>query len=285
MDTLYHYCSSSTFASIVSHKSIWLSSLSLSNDSMEGRLVSKTFERLLSQSKVGIDEMQEIRDAITFAEDIFDGLGFCLSQKPDLLSQWRGYADDGQGFSIGFTKEYLQKLAKTKEDNEPGFRLNKVVYELDEHEATLMPTYIEIKELIDSGQLKRPVYGLLSIDDEEQIKKRKDEYLKSTKELWLKIIKTFPNVHMLKSKAFSEEEEWRLVSYLSKDPDDYSSFRASGNRLIPYREFKLKPLDVNSIAEVYVGPKNITPIFVLEKFLVQNGFPDVKIYRSAATYR
>jgi hypothetical protein len=252
---------------------------------MEGRLVSHTFERLLSQSKVGANEMKVIRDAIKFAEELFDGLGFCLSQKPDLLSQWRGYADDAQGFSIGFTKEYLQRLAKSKEYSDPAFRLNKVVYEPDEHEAALRPTYIKIKEFIDSGQLKRPTYSLLNMGDEVKMKELEDEYLKSTKALWIEILKTFPNVHMLKSRAFSEEEEWRLVSYLSKDPDDYAFFRASGNRIIPYREFKLKPLEIKSIAEVYVGPKNITPNFVIEKFLAQNGFPEVIVNRSAATYR
>lgn len=62
-------------------------------------------------------------------------------------------------------------------------------------------------------------------------------------------------------------------------------FRASGNRLIPYREFSLDLLDVKSIAEVYIGPKNISPKSVIEKFLHQNGFPEVSVNYSAATYR
>ena len=229
--------------------------------------------------------MREIREALKFAEELFDGLGFCLSEKPDLLSQWRGYADDGKGFSIGFAKEYLHELAKTKEDGEYGFRIGKVVYEPTEHEAALKPIYDEIKEFVDSGKLKKPRFGLLNMPNEEKMKKLDDEYLKSIKALWLKAIKTLKNVYMLKSKAFSEEAEWRLVSYLSKDADDLAFYRASGNRLIPYREFKLKPLNVSAITEVYIGPKNITPNFVIEKFLAQNGFPEVSVNRSAATYR
>lgn len=287
MDTLYHYCSSSTFASIVSHKSIWLSSLSLSNDTMEGRLVTQTFDRLLSQLKVSAEETEEIREALKYTEELFDGLGFCLSEWPDTLSQWRGYADDGQGFSIGFTKEYLQNLEKSKEEGESFFHLGKVKYQLVEHEATLKPIYDEIKVFIVAGQLKIPLIesGLINAMSEEQMKSRKDEYLKSIKALWSKAIEVFPFVYMLKNNAFSEEAEWRLVSYLSKDISSSVSFRASGNRLVPYREFKLKPLGIQSIAEIYVGPKNITPNFVIEKFLAQNGFLDVKIYRSAATYR
>lgn len=257
---------------------------------MEGRLVTQTFERMLTQSKVSVEEMVQIREALKFAEDLFDGLGFCLSEYPDILSQWRGYADDGQGFSIVFTKEYLQKLGKSKEGSESGFHLGKVKYKPDEHETTLRPVYDDIKEHIDSGQLKRPINGpgLINAMNEEQMKKRNDEHLKAIKALWYKAAKAFPIVYMLKNKAFSEEAEWRLVSYLFKDSDDSddsASFRASGNKLIPYREFELKQLDIKSVAEVYIGPKNITPNFVIEKFLAQNGFTDVSIKRAAATYR
>lgn len=36
--------------------------------------------------------------------------GFCLSVKRDMLSQWRGYADDGMGFAIGFKKEAIEAV-------------------------------------------------------------------------------------------------------------------------------------------------------------------------------
>ena len=51
-DTLYHYCPVATFASIIKNDSIWLSSLSLSNDYMEGKLAKETFDRLLRQSGI-----------------------------------------------------------------------------------------------------------------------------------------------------------------------------------------------------------------------------------------
>lgn len=251
---------------------------------MEGRLVTQTFDRLLSQETLDDDETSQIRDALKFSEEIFDGLGFCLSEKPDLLSQWRGYADDGQGFSIGFNKTYLEQLAKSKHQTIAGFRIGKVIYEPDEHQATLKLQYEIVKGLIDSGQLKVPKFGLLSSSDEE-VQERMDAYKKALKLLYRSAISTFVDAHTLKSKAFSEEAEWRLVSYFSKDLDDHALFRAAGNRLIPYREFKLVPLAEKSITEVYVGPKNITPDFVLNRFLAIHGFPDVAVKRSAATYR
>ena len=252
---------------------------------MEGRLVAQTFDRLLAQSTIDAEETEEIRKALRFAEEVFDGLGFCLSEEPDLLSQWRGYADDGQGFSVGFNKEYLEELSNSREKGKYGFRLRKVLYEQTEHEATLKPIYDEIMQLVESGKLKKPKFGLLNRPNNDELKKMNDEYLKSNKDLWQKAIKTFPSVHTLKNKAFSEEVEWRLVSYLLKEPGDTASFRAAGNRLIPYREFNLISLSSKPINEIYVGPKNITPNFVIEKFLTLNGFDDVIIKRSEATYR
>jgi hypothetical protein len=252
---------------------------------MEGRLVAQTFERLLSQETLDPEEMENIRKALRFAEEVVDGLGFCMSESPDLLSQWRGYADDGQGFSIGFNSDYLVELTKSREGNEDRSSLGKVLYEPTEHETALRPRYQEIKELIDSGRLKMPRFGLISWPGEEEVKRMGDQHSKSLNNLFLRAVMTYPAAYMLKSKAFAEEAEWRLVSYLSRVTDDSAMFRAVGNRLVPYREFKLKQLMNKSIAEVYVGPKNITPDFVIEKFLALNGFPDVSVKRSAATYR
>lgn len=285
MKTLYHYCSSSTFHSIISNGSIWLSSLALSNDSMEGRFVTQTFDRLLTQSAIDAEEAEEIRKVLHLVGEIFDGLGFCLSEEPDLLSQWRGYADDAQGFSVGFNKEYLEELSNSREKGKNGFRLNKVIYEPAEHKAALRPIYNEIMQLVESGKLKRPRYGLLNMPNDAELKIMNDEYTESINALWKKAGRIFPSVHTLKNKAFSEELEWRLVSYLLKEAGDSALFRSAGDRLIPYREFKLISLSSKPINEIYVGPKNITPDFVIEKFLLLNGFGDVEIKRSEATYR
>lgn len=292
MSALYHYCSTSAFTSIIQHNSIWLSSLSLSNDTMEGRLVTKTFERLLSISKIDTEEIDLIRGALKFSEEMCDGLGFCLSEKPDTLSQWRGYANNAQGLSIGFSKDYLQELEKDSKNNGIGFELRKVLYEPSEHESALKPAYEKITELTKSGALKVPKFGLINLPTDEELEKIKDNYGNSVNQLYISAAKQFRNMFTLKSNAFSEEAEWRLVSYLFKVDDDKdddnltsSSYRAVDDRLIPYREVKLKPLSKKSILEVYIGPKNITPIHIFEKFLQTNGFFGVSIFRSTATYR
>lgn len=286
MDTLFHYCSSATFASIISRKSIWLSSLSLSNDTMEGRLVAKTFDRLLAQAPVSSEEADNIRRSFEFTEGMCDGLGFCMSEKPDLLSQWRGYADDGYGFSIGFNKAYLEELRQSFKIGDSTFRLLKVLYRQEDHDAALKPTYEKIKELIDAGGLRFPQFGLINWPGELEVQKKTDEHKKSLHKLWAHSAGiVFGEAHKLKSDAFAEEAEWRLVSLLLGEVDDEALFRPVRDRLVPYREFDLKVLPTRAISEVYVGPKNITPVSVIVKFLRLNGFIDVAVKRSSATYR
>lgn len=157
MTVLYHYCSTNNFVSILSSKCIWLSSLSMSNDSMEGKLVAETIERLAKQQNFDGTSIEHLQKAVKFIEEICDGLGFCLSEEGDLLSQWRGYAADATGFSIGFSKKYLLSLTeRLKGDNQPGFSLQKVEYDPAEQEKQVIPIYEEVKRMNDSGSLKNP---------------------------------------------------------------------------------------------------------------------------------
>ncbi|HSL78822.1 MAG TPA: hypothetical protein VK877_04105 [Pseudolabrys sp.] len=101
MDVLYHYCSTSAFHAIVEAAAIRLSSLSLANDTLEGKIVSTAIERLAFRDKLDAPVRAELSRAIQALEKILDNLGFCLSEEGDLLSQWRGYAADATGVSIG----------------------------------------------------------------------------------------------------------------------------------------------------------------------------------------
>jgi hypothetical protein len=99
------------------------------------------------------------------------------------------------------------------------------------------------------------------------------------------VLTLFTKLFLLKSEAFSEEQEWRLVAYFIKSADESCSFKAYSDRITPYREYKLLPLEEKPIVEVILGPKNITPVYVLESFLKQNGFNNFKISHSKVTYR
>jgi hypothetical protein len=94
-----------------------------------------------------------------------------------------------------------------------------------------------------------------------------------------------PKLYALKSEAFREEKEWRLISNTFRDEYDFCLFRALNDRIVPYMVFDLAKLQTDSITKIKIGPKNLTPSHVIESILKKYGFNNATISRSSATYR
>jgi len=254
---------------------------------MEGQLVASTIVRLAETDSIDWDSVRRIQDAIgTFAE-LIDGLGFCLSEDGDLLSQWRGFAADATGVAIGFSTEYLNWLSEaTKKRYVPGFTLQKVKYEPSAHESSVDPVYRQIKGSIASGALKmRGRRSLLDTRTDKEVEQEDADIQSAYSELFGKLISLFPELFRLKANAFREEREWRLLSYLVKGGADPCSHRAAHDRIIPYRKIELAGLERSPIAEVILGPKHRTPPKLVEDFLKQNHYGVVRVRRSEASYQ
>lgn len=108
-ELIYHYCNSIAFWSICTKRSIWLSSIFNMNDAKElvwGRDI--LLDTLNKNKKLF---PQEFRVFMIFNIYSVDGdllpLIASFSKNGDLLSQWRAYADDAKGFSIGFCKNTI----------------------------------------------------------------------------------------------------------------------------------------------------------------------------------
>lgn len=280
MDTLYHYCSTQTFHSIICNKSIRLSSLSLSNDTMEGRLVNASLQKLPHYLELGTSDRLTVMNALKQLETLVDGLGFCLSEEGDLLSQWRGYAQDGSGLSIGFSRSYLNLLAADSKQ----FQVNQVVYQAEEHAAAVTPTFNEIKSLIAAGAIpKRGIINEAQLS-EEQKEVDLNRRMKADMNVYTKAISFLPVLFTLKTAAFKEEKEWRLIAHLSQ-LDHACEYQARPGMLVPFRTVVLPVERETPIVEVVLGPKHLTPINVVEGLLLRTGFGAAKVLRSAATYR
>jgi len=287
--TLYHYCSNSSFIAIVESKSIQLSLLSLANDAMEGRLISESIMRLADRQKLDLQAKERLKDSLCILEDNFDGLGFCLSEEGDLLSQWRGYADGARGISIGFSKEYLEKLSTLSPSIAiPGFQLHKVEYDEHMHDATVEPTYNELAELIEQGAFKfGSRLGLLfGARPQAEIDAERKSQEEALHKLLYKIMTLLPKLFELKKSAFKEEKEWRLVSLLAEGLGENCKLRSAPDRVTPYRTFTLNTINQTpAINEVVIGPKNLTPPKIIKLILKTAGFGDVIVKRSVATFR
>ena len=287
MTVLYHCCPNAAFQSIVENRSIWLSALSLSSDTMEGKLVTNVIVQMAKSDGLDQANIQRLKESISLLEQIMEGLGFCLSEEGDLLSQWRGYADDASGVSIGFSKKYLEKLSKESlNPQKSGFTLKKVEYEYESQKKRIQATYDKIKELIDNGAYKPLVHRtLLGSKTDEEIEAENKIIKKTYWDLSLTILPLIFELFLLKTKAFQEEREWRLISPLIKNGNDECCFQSLPDKIIPYRKFSLSTLEENSIVKVILGPKNNTPVYVIDGLLKQNNFDNVKVIRSESSYR
>ncbi len=266
-EVLFHYCPTHSFHSIVANEAIRLTSLSLSNDSMEGQLAHELLLKRADKLDLTATQKEDLKIILrTFDENVY-GLGFCLSSKKDQLSQWRGYADDAQGFSIGFEKSKLINALKKTHDF-IDLVLIDIHYQPHEHIQLIDETLNLIKE-----------YLFKKANNTQDHRARFAE----VSDVFSQIVKT---LYKIKGVAFAEESESRLFSnFAVGDGDGGISFYPTKGTLMPYRTFNLEVLAKESITQVILGPKNRTPIKLIERFLSDHKFHNVEVKKSIATYR
>lgn len=296
---LYHYCSNESFVEIVKSRSIWLSELTLSNDYMEGKWVREVFRQVCQDLDTPNDTVELLLKHLDSVIDYFGGLGFCMSAKPDVLSQWRSYADDGTGVSVGFPKDYLLRI-KDQLSNGPrdGPRndsistvigLSEITYNLDAQKKKILPIVKFIMDCVDRGALypgSTLLAGEETKDKEEKKEKAKKDLIKAFGHFFLLL-------YSLKNPAFEEEAESRLVAWIPRPSEDGDQLRymknleirARGNHIMPYLELTLQETDHAAIDEVWLGPRNATPEKYVGAFLEKHGFSNVRVRRSSASYR
>ena len=289
---LYHYCSNDSFVEIVKSRSIWLSELTLSSDYLEGKWIREVFRKVCEGLDVSELIIEQLLDQLDITINFWRGLGFCMSGRPDVLSQWRGYAEDGTGVSIGFPKDYLTQIKdQLSEDGVFGaIGLAEITYDLEKQKEQIFPIVKLIMDYVERGALDRQG-GTLFIAGEPNDKKERRE--KARKDLRQAFASFFLLLFSLKNTAFKEELESRLLTWIPQigaDGDDLTYLtklqtRARGNHIVPYFELQLLEIELAAIDEVWLGPGNTTPEIIVNDFMAKHGFPNVKVRRSSASYR
>lgn len=284
---LYHYCSNAAFLSIVSKREIWASEFSLSNDALEGKWALDIFRRFCSEKGIRELDIAALVQDWALMSGIVGGVGFCLSEEGDLLSQWRAYANDGAGVSIGFSKEYFEALGNLKMNRNDKFNahITKVIYDEETQRELVAEHGAEIIKLVQDGGLRTP--SLIFGETDDELRHRQEKRRKIMFGLFLVF---FRYVHSLKNPAFAEEKEWRLISHVlgGKDPLKElkeMEFRSLIDRIIPFRRIALDDVGIAPIAEVVLGPRNITPKEIVIAMLRKCSIEDVTVRRSSASYR
>lgn len=285
---LYHYCDAVAFESIIRTNKLWLAPFRHSNDSEEGIRAERMLVRLASKYGLGDDEVAEFREELDSLSKVYDCYGLCLSRRGDLLSQWRGYAADGTGFSIGFRPTALQALPHFTAEDMPatevrGPVLHEVVYEEDKQVQELTPWFESMKDHIKDGHRPPPQQRLMELAGSSALPK----YMQAQLKLHTTLTDNWDRLYRVKSSAFHEEEEWRIVLSAFQHGSVPFKYRVSRNMTIPYLEYALpdRALVHSPISHVYLGPKNRTPRFIVQMMLNQFGLDEVTVASSEASYR
>ncbi len=239
-DTLYHYTDASGLVGMLTNHKVWFTDIRFLNDKTEiihtrnlvnsllSSYIKKNPDNLSTEFAESVTRWQGIENA----DEVFS---FSLSAKEDDLSQWRGYAREGNGFTIGFSGPSILKLDRLKD--ELGF--GRVEYDA----AAQMDDLRKCLSRMETALRKH------CGDDP----KSADINAAAQKFDWLVDSRAILNKHH----SFEQEAEWRLFSYIATKVNISDlKVRASGLRLVPYIEEQL--MDEGSsklpITRIGIGP-------------------------------
>lgn len=319
MDKLiYHYCDNQKMANILASKTLRMSDITKSNDYGEVKLF---FPGILDALQ---DEYRNNPFTLEFErktdEEAFDRIlqkeydmlknGFskgdisnfvvCFCEEGDVLSQWRGYANDGKGCSLGFSVDELRDYCNKYKDI---ITLEQVEYKalgemdeiiLDKAEKIL----IELK-----GMRKYIIENFPIANTDKKIDNMLMFYFHQM------VVAVLMGSLKYKDKTFSEEKEWRIyfkqqiykkpkhIYCNEKEEDDLFwdntiqlirnkvEFNITDNDLIPFYPINIREISLNPIKKIIAGPKNkiLSKDFLL--YVTCKRLSDIKFEYSKIPYR
>jgi Protein of unknown function (DUF2971) len=274
-DILYHYCSPQTFLTICTTKCLRFSDLFAMNDFMEVHWGYHVWERAASAvlDLVGKPFLDDIDEIIHKSGLKALALATCLSRNGDVLSQWRAYGADGTGYAIGFKASDITQLP-------------------------VQPLRVEYNLDIQVEEVKNFILALHDVEKTE-ITPRGQDFFNACASLAF-------DLNSFKNPAFSEEDEVRLLHLVNfqksnstlrlVDPGGTSFGQPAVPQAISFHMSSSTPVahvDLTftgkgnkwPIVEVVLGPKNDSLLSGVSVFLETLNLPNVRVRKSAASYR
>ncbi|MCG2462804.1 DUF2971 domain-containing protein [Flavobacteriaceae bacterium F89] len=276
-ELIYHYCSSDTFYSICTNKTIRLSDLFSMNDFLEIHWGYSIWEKAASEiiKDVGEDFLDKIDYIISSTGIRTSILASCFSLEADVLSQWRAYSNDGSGYCVGFNAKDIIQLPV----------------------RPLMVLYDEKKQIKETVSILKAIYEVEN--SAEQTDKYGSGFFDACATLAV-------DLAAFKNSAFREEKEIRLLHLLNFEPSnkylklvdnggtsfggktkgEKVNFRMAENLPVPYIDINFTNNNkISPIKEVYIGPKNNSRETAVSVFLETLNIGNVEIKKSKASYR
>ena len=175
---------------------------------------------------------------------------FSFSKKPDDLSQWRAYSNNGGGYCIEFDTNKITEIA-----NKHKWGKAICIYNEKRQQKKLKPI---IEKAITACNNIRNVELFKKYNQAIQIDKltpAEDKELNDIRmEFNLDLLKLAPK---LKHETFREEAEVRMYVFLEKSKNMLLKFRPGKTMLIPYLNFPIAQKgEEMPIRSITIGPTN-----------------------------
>jgi len=269
---IFHYTNTEAFYQIIKNKTLRLSSHKYLNDNKELKILEELLnEDYLNQRDIhyNIDRLNELKQIMGKINNQ-ESFVLSFSKHQDLLSQWRGYADNSKGVSIGFNINNLRnKLMELMPRTSKASDVAKI---------WMQPVIYELK-----NQLEK-----LSIDKYYQPLPDRKKIIST--DFWLKSISC-----ILKPQSFKEEDEVR-ITYTPNIEIDKAGIKVDGplreikylhsnGKLKPYFEIQFGTWN-KFISSITIGANCKISEYELKRFLLINNFnpSELEIKRSSLTY-
>jgi len=278
-EIVYHYTNSAGVLGILTSRALRLGDVEFMNDAEElvfarATVISDLEARAQDLWPAGVEDKEqsenwaraqiirgvvdELQHGLDVSARTYHAYATCFCERPDLLSQWRGYAGEG-GYALGFRTSQLNELATSAETRGAGEfgRFVKVRYGLDDARGILADVV---------GKVAPYAKAHMGV------------------EAWHEFMyNVLPLVATIKHPAFVEEQEWRLL-VLSYGLSDSVAFRTSRIGLVPYTTLAFPD---NAIASVVVGPGYYPDVrrTGMTQLVGSLGLENVEVQASAAPLR
>ena len=238
-DILFHYTTPIGLLGIAKTGELWATKIQFLNDSSEFALAFDDARIVLNQRKRD-RTFSNRHDFIDYAIELISRLSqrnvfvVSFSEAGNLLSQWRAYGRGAISYSIGFNRANLERLGSRS-----GFNLHKCIYNPSERtelvskivESALSALAEDEKKVGFDYHASREIHG---------------QRIAGEIALWSPLFKHH---------SFSEEREWRLISFSVPigDPRVFSRIGKLG--LIPTCRVDLKDDSGKmKVKELFQGP-------------------------------
>ncbi len=246
--TLYHYTSPDGLLAILKSSRLRLSDVAYLNDFSEGTYTSNLIHTIATGIAAEFNAKGPVSKVFEFLREgryvwaDNQPFAFCLTENRDQLSQWRGYADKGAGYSIGFDTKELTKQFDPVNGGEDrgGFFLSNVIYER-KVQVSLVEKLLRAAAVVSDEMASQLATNLGALIAEVAN--------------WVGF-RLLQHFMLFKDPAFSEEAEWRLVSLFGhRRIREKCEFFVRGSHLVPCLFFPTTatPFSI-PITEIITGP-------------------------------